>query len=68
KLSVNILAVVDLGLTDLETEFLNNCFYVKEGVGLVAIDLDPETGGADLLTISDGEIFINGSPVEILPE
>ncbi|MCA9428412.1 MAG: hypothetical protein KC964_05735 [Candidatus Omnitrophica bacterium] len=68
KLSVNIRAVVDLGLTDLETEFLNNCFYVKEGVGLVAIDLDPETGGADLLTISDGEIFINGSPVEILPE
>ncbi len=68
KLTVNIRAVVDFGISDFEVEFLDNSFFLKEGIGLVAIDLDPDPVNADLLTLSAGTVFVDGNPITVSPE
>lgn len=68
RLNVNIRTRVRFGISDLDFEFLNNNFFLKEGVGIVGIDLDPSPDLDSLLTLIEGEVYIEGAPVAIVPD
>lgn len=67
RLNVNIRTRVRFGISDLDFEFLNNDFFLKEGVGIVGIDLDPSPNLDSLLTLIEGAVYIEGAPVAIVP-
>lgn len=67
RLNVNIRTRVRFGISNFDFEFLNNNFFLKEGVGIVGIDLDPSPDLDSLLTLIEGAVYIDGAPIAIVP-
>lgn len=48
-------------------ELKDNTFFMKEGVGLVAQNQQPDDNDAEIQGIDEGTVFVGGNPVTVVP-